>query len=172
MIVTQPFKYAEFLGYVKKSELSISNSQEYYVLTTNKSIVDAFIGNKIKERMFSDTFIYMNKDRTLHISKGFIYDYDLFYVVKAEGNTVNMHPRFIANHNSIAKLIKKQYDVKVTANVLSGCVYEYNDEDILYIQESIVNAIERTISSYDTFYRFYNQALLSIKQTDNEKTES
>lgn len=129
MIILNPFLYANFLGYITHKGsgnwyYSIYNDTIFYKAFTNTHNTLSSV-----DRLFVKTKGYDNIDQYLHVSAGLIYTTEMFYVVKSGANTYNMHPKFIKLENKIAKRINKNFDVKVTTNVLKDCIYEFTEVD-------------------------------------------
>lgn len=129
MMILNPFLHANFLGYITRSDpkrlhYSIYNDTIFYRAFTNTHNTVSSI-----DRLFVKTKMYDNIDQYIHVSAGLIYTTEMFYVVKSGPNSYNMHPKFIKMENKMAKRINKNFDVKVTTNVLKDCIYEFTETD-------------------------------------------
>jgi len=142
MMMTNLFKYKPFLGYIPKRELNEVNSKYYYVARYNKQMYEVFEADH--------NFVFYSRNHKLHVSSGFVYDYDLFYIVQTDDENVNMHPAFVRKYPKLAKHFREKYHCNITKNVLKGSVREFSDD---FIEE--INGFVSEYSHYKDSY-YYN----------------
>ena len=136
MMILNPFLYADFLGYINTAR----DKSKYYSIYNDTIFYQAFTNThntvSSKEKLFLKTKGCQKNSDYLHVSAGLIYTTEMFYVVKSGADSYNMHPKFIRLENKIAKRINKNFNVKVTSNVLKDCIYEFTEVEKI---DSMVN---------------------------------